>query len=399
MGSPITATNSTWVESMALAEIGLVLLVLGVAAFVAVKVKLSVVPFYLVIGLSLGKGGLVPLDLSETFLDTGAQLGAILLLLMLGLEHSGPNLAAAFMERKSIGAIDFFLNAVPGALIGLLLGWGILGAVVLGGITYVSSSGIAAQMMKETGWQRSEVSRRVTTVLVVEDLTLAPYLPLLTTLVTGAGAIAGFISVTVAILVTAVALVISFRGENALGKLINTQAQGGLLLSVFGAALLAAGSAELVGFSSAVAAFLVGLALTGEVAHAVRLRLAPLRDLFAAIFFLFFGLSVSPAEMIDVLPLAVVLTALGIAGKMYVGWNIARDMSDGNAWKRAGAFLIPRGEFSIVIAGLAASTSFGGQLQALTITYVLLTSLAASIALRSFRSSFEKARAKKKPKL
>jgi CPA2 family monovalent cation:H+ antiporter-2 len=49
-----------------------------------------------------------------------------------------------------------------------------------------------------------------------------------------------------------------------------------------------------------------------------------------------------------------------------------------------------------VIAGLAATTSFGGQLQALTITYVLLTSIAASIALRYFRSSFEKARAKKK---
>ena len=50
-----------------------------------------------------------------------------------------------------------------------------------------------------------------------------------------------------------------------------------------------------------------------------------------------------------------------------------------------------------MIAGLAASTSFGGQLQALTITYVLLTSLAASLALRTFRSSFEKARARKKP--
>jgi CPA2 family monovalent cation:H+ antiporter-2 len=252
-------------------------------------------------------------------------------------------------------------------------------------------------MMKETGWQRSEVSRRVTTVLVVEDLTLAPYLPLLTTLVAGAGAIAGFLSVTVAILVTAVALLISFRGEDALGKVLNTQAQGGLLLTVFGAALFAAGSAELIGFSSAVAAFLVGLALTGEVAYAVRLRLSPLRDLFAAVFFLFFGLSVSPSDMLAVLPLALLLTALGVAGKMFVGWNIAKDMSDGSAWKRAGAFLIPRGEFSIVIAGLAASTSFGGQLQALTITYVLLTSLAASLALRTFRSGFEKARAKKKP--
>lgn len=396
MGTLITAVNTTVGQSLALAEIGLILLVLGIAAFIAVKIKLSVVPFYLAIGLALGKGGLVPLDLSESFLNTGAQLGAILLLLMLGLEHSGPNLAAAFLERKSIGAIDFALNAIPGAIIGFFLGWGILGAVVLGGITYVSSSGIASQMMKETGWQRSEVSRRVTTVLVVEDLTLAPYLPLLTTLVAGAGAIAGFLSVTVAILVTALALLFSFRGENALGRILNVQAQGGLLLTVFGAALFAAGSAELIGFSSAVAAFLVGLALTGEVALAVRLRLSPLRDLFAALFFLFFGLSVSPAEMIAVLPLALLLTALGVAGKMYVGWNIARDMSDGSAWKRAGAFLIPRGEFSIVIAGLAASTAFGGQLQALTITYVLLTSLAASIALRTFRSSFEKARAKKK---
>ena len=96
-------------------------------------------------------------------------------------------------------------------------------------------------MMKETGWQRSEVSRRVTTVLVVEDLTLAPYLPLLTTLVAGAGAIAGFLSVSFALLVTAIALIISFKGENALGKILNTQAQGGLLLTVFGAALLAAG--------------------------------------------------------------------------------------------------------------------------------------------------------------
>jgi CPA2 family monovalent cation:H+ antiporter-2 len=397
MGNFLTAANASVTQSLALTEIGLVLLGLGIAAFIAVRIKLSVVPFYLAIGLALGKGGLVPLDLSESFLNTGAQLGAILLLLMLGLEHSGPNLASAFLERKSIGAIDFALNAIPGALIGLILGWGILGAVVLGGITYVSSSGIASQMMKETGWQRSEVSRRVTTVLVVEDLTLAPYLPLLTTLVAGAGAIAGFLSVTVAILVTAVALLISFRGEDALGKVLNTQAQGGLLLTVFGAALFAAGSAELIGFSSAVAAFLVGLALTGEVAYAVRLRLSPLRDLFAAVFFLFFGLSVAPGDMLAVLPLALLLTALGVAGKMFVGWNIAKDMSDGAAWKRAGAFLIPRGEFSIVIAGLAASTSFGGQLQALTITYVLLTSLAASLALRTFRSSFEKARARKKP--
>lgn len=378
-------------QSMALAEIGLALLVLGIVAFIAVAIKVSVVPFFLLIGLLLGKGGIAPLHFGENFLNTGAQLGAILLLLMLGLEHSGPNLTAAFLERKSIGLIDFILNAVPGALIGFLLGWGLLGAIVLGGITYVSSSGIASQMMKETGWQRSEVSRRVTTVLVIEDLALAPYLPLLATLVAGAGLIAGFLSVAVALFVTAIALLISFRGENFLTRVLNANAQGALLLTVFGAALFAAGAAEMIGFSSAVAAFLVGLILTGEVANQVRLRLSPLRDLFAAIFFLFFGLSVDPKDILPVLPLALLLAALGITGKLYVGWNIARDMSDPSAWKRAGAFLVPRGEFSMVIAGLAASTAFGMQLQALTLTYVLITAIAASVLLRIFRSKLEKA--------
>lgn len=378
-------------QSMVLAEIGVALLVLGVVGFIAVRIKVSVVPFFLAIGLLIGKGGVVPLNFSEGFLNTGAQLGAILLLLMLGLEHSGPNLAAAFLERKSIGIIDFAANALPGALIGVLLGWGVLGATVLGGITYVSSSGIASQMMKETGWQRSEVSRRVTTVLIVEDLALAPYLPLLATMVAGAGLIAGFLSVTVALFVTGVALVLSFRGQNFLSRILNANAQGALLLTVFGAALLAAGTAEMIGFSSAVAAFLVGLILTGELATQVRLRLSPLRDLFAAIFFLFFGLSVDPRDILAVLPLAIALSILGIAGKMFVGWNIARDMSDGSAWKRAGAFLVPRGEFSMVIAGLAATTSFGLQLQALTLTYVLFTALAASLLLRVFRSKLEKA--------
>jgi CPA2 family monovalent cation:H+ antiporter-2 len=376
--------------SVALAEIGVMLLALGIFAYLAVRLKISVVPIYLATGLALGNGGIAPLDFSEDFLAIGAQLGAILLLLMLGLEHSGPNLVEGFLERKSTGIIDIAVNGIPGAIVGLLLGWGPIGALALGGITYVSSSGIASQMLKEFGWNRSEISRRVTTVLVVEDLALAPYLPLLATLVAGLGVLAGVISVAVALVVTVVALVISFKGKNAFSRILNTNSQGALLLTVFGAALMAAGFSEMVGFSSAVAAFLVGLILTGEVAEAVRLRLSPLRDLFAAIFFVFFGLGIDPAEIPPVLPLAFLLAVLGIAGKMFVGWFIARGMSDPRAWMRAGAFLVPRGEFSILIAALAASTLFGPFLQALTMAYVFITALAASLILRFLRSGLER---------
>ena len=386
----ILAAGASESTSVALAEIGIMLLALGILAYIAVRLTISVVPMYLGVGLALGNGGIAPLNFSEDFLAIGAQLGAILLLLMLGLEHSGPNLVEGFRERKSTGLIDIAVNGIPGAIAGLLLGWGPVGALALGGITYVSSSGIAAQMMREFGWNRSELSRRVTTVLVIEDLALAPYLPLLSTLIAGLGVVAGVISVGVALTVTVVALVISLKGQDAFGRILNTSSQGALLLTVFGIALAVAGFSEMVGFSSAVAAFLVGLILTGEVAEAVRRRLSPLRDLFAAIFFVFFGLGVNPADIPPVLPLAAALAALGIAGKMFVGWFIARGMSDPFAWKRAGAFLVPRGEFSILIAALAASTVFGPYLQALTMAYVLITSIAASLLLRFFRSGLER---------
>jgi CPA2 family monovalent cation:H+ antiporter-2 len=390
MTDPIVLAAVGPEASVLLSEIGAMLLALGVLAYLAVRLKISVVPIYLAMGLLLGEGGIVPLDLSEEFLTTGAQLGAILLLLMLGLEHSAPNLVAGFLERKSTGIIDFALNAIPGGIVALLMGWGILGAIILGGITYVSSSGIAAQMMKESGWNRSEVSRRVTTVLVIEDLALAPYLPLVSTILAGLGALAGVISVGVALAITSLAILISFKGKNAFARVLNTNSQGALLLTVFGAALVAAGLSEMVGFSSAVAAFLVGLILTGEVAEAVRLRLSPLRDLFAAIFFVFFGLAVNPADIPGVLPIAILLAVLGIAGKMFVGWIVARNMSDPRAWLRAGAFLVSRGEFSILIAGLAASAFFGSYLQALTMSYVFITSLAASVILRAVRSPLER---------
>jgi len=369
-----------------LAEVGAALLLLGVVAFIANRLKFSVVPLYLIIGLAIGEGGVVPLSLSEEFLNTGAQIGAIMLLLLLGLEYSAYDLAKAFRDRKSAGVIDFFANATPGFILGWFLGWGIGGALALGGITYVSSSGIAAQLIKEMGWRRSEVSKRAIGVLVFEDLALAPYLPLLTAVVLGASAWTGVISVAVALAITGAVILISFRGTARWSKILDPNEPGGLLLTVFGAALLAAGLADMIGFSGVVAAFLIGLLLTGEVAETARARLSPIRDIFAAIFFLFFGITTNPADLPAVLPLALLLTVLGIGGKYLVGWWVTRDLNDPmSAWRTTG-FLIARGEFSMVIAALAAPIVLGVELQALTLAYVILTAFAASAVLRFSRS-------------
>lgn len=387
---PLTATEVGSDTPAILAEIGAMLLALGVIAFLAARFKFSVVPVYLIVGLSLGEGGLLPVSLSEDFLNTGAQIGAILLLLLLGLEYSSYDLAKAFTERKSAGLIDFVVNGTPGFVIGFLLGWGWVGAIALAGITYVSSSGIAAQLIKEMGWMRSEVAKRAIGVLVFEDLALAPYLPLLTSLVLGVSAVSGLISVGIALAITGLVILVSFKGGNKIMKILDPSEPGALLLTVFGAALLAAGLADLIGFSGVVAAFLIGLLLTGEVAQTARGRLGPIRDIFAAIFFVFFGLATDPREVPAVLPIAILLLVLGIAGKMFTGWWVTRDLSDRMSWRRAGAFLTARGEFSMVIAALAAPVVTAVNLQALTLTYVILTSIAASVLLWITRSHLER---------
>lgn len=386
-------TNLVYATSVSgaleLVEIGGILLLLGIVAFLAARIGISAVPFFLLAGLVFGEGGITDLAVSQGFIASAANIGALLLLLLLGLEYSAREIADAVASRKSVILVDL-LNAVPGALAGYALGWGTLGILALAGITFISSSGIAAQLIRDSGFQRSEVARRTVSVLVVEDLAIAPYLPLVTALVLGVGVLGGAVSVGAALVITALVLFIGVHNETAVARLLNAREPNALLLTVFGAALLAAGAATLVGFSGAVAAFLVGLLLTGEVANTVRARLSPLRDFFSALFFLFFGLATNPADIPDVLPLAALLAVAGIGIKMFVGWWIARDMSDQMSWRRVGAFLVPRGEFSILIAGLVVGPHFSEQLQALTITYVMLTALAGSVLLLIFRSGFLK---------
>jgi CPA2 family monovalent cation:H+ antiporter-2 len=75
---------------------------------------------------------------------------------------------------------------------------------------------------------------------------------------------------------------------------------------------------------------------------------------------------------------------------MFTAWWLAKDLNDPMSWRRIGAFLVPRGEFSIVIAGLASTTFFGTEIKALTGSYVILTAIVGSLLIRNFRSALEK---------
>ena len=383
------ATEATLAVNLTLVEIGLLFMGLGLLSWLALKLHVSSVPLFLLAGLALGKGGIVPLNVSEDFLNVGAEIGAILLLLVLGFEYSASELAASMKKRWHAGLMDILLNAVPAALLALALGYGPVGALAFAGIMFISSSGIASQLIRETGWGKSNVAKRVTSVLVVEDILMAPYLPILAAVTLGLSLWAGLVSVSVALAVISSIFVIAIGREIPGLKSLAKRGPGVLLLLVFGATMAAAGAATLAGFSGAIAAFLIGMLLTGEVAESLRSRFAPLREIFSAIFFLFFGLSISVVDVVNVLPAAIAFSILGIAGKMGVGWWVGRDMSDKMSWRRIGAFLSSRGEFSMIIATTVVASSSLAAVKEITLGIVVITALFSTLAIRFLRSKLE----------
>src|SRR5579871_5388302 len=158
-------------------ELGLAIFGLAILARFASRWGFSAIPLYLLAGLAFGKGGLAPLNVSEQFIHIGAEIGVLLLLFMLGLEYSGEELKESLRLGLPAGIADLALNFPPGFIAGLLLGWKPLAAVLLGGVTYISSSGIAARVLEELGRLGHPETPTVLSILVLEDLAMAVYLP------------------------------------------------------------------------------------------------------------------------------------------------------------------------------------------------------------------------------
>src|SRR3954452_1103486 len=130
--------------SLVLVELGAAIVGLAVLARLARYWGISAIPLYLVAGLCFGNGGLAPLNLSQNFISVGAEIGVLLLLFMLGLEYSGEDLKKNLKAGLPSGLVDLVLNFPPGLIAGLLLGWTPISATLLGGVTYISSSGVIA---------------------------------------------------------------------------------------------------------------------------------------------------------------------------------------------------------------------------------------------------------------
>ena len=352
-------------------ELGAVVLGLAVVARAARRVGLPALPMYLLVGLALGEGSLVELPASADFIEVGAEIGVILMLLMLGLEFSPRELVVNVRRSTLAGLVDLALNFTPGLAAGFLLGFDPIVAVLLGGVTYISSSGIVAKLVADLDRIGNHETPVVLSLLVIEDLAMVLYLPIVSGVLFGGSLLSTTVTIFVSLGVVLAILSVAYVLGDRLSAIALSPSSEALLLTLLGVTLLVAGLAGRLNLSTAVGAFVVGVALSGDIVSHARGLLLPLRNLFAAVFFLFFGLQVDIRLIPDVAAAAVAIAVVSTITKVTTGWIAAGRVGIGIPGRvRAGAALVAHGEFSIVIAelGIARESDLG----ALAAAYVIV---------------------------
>lgn len=379
MTNPVVAAVSSEIAK-AFIEIGLLALVLSFLARLAARFGISAVPLYLLAGLGLGDGGIADIGVSEGFVALGSEIGVLLLLLTLGLEYTSTELRTGLRTGAIPGTVDALFNFTPGMVMGLVLGWSVPAASLLGGVTWISSSGVISKILTDLDRLGNRETPAILNLLVIEDLAMAVYLPVVAAVVAGDDALATITTVAIALIAVSVVLWAAMSWGHLMSLRLERGNNEALLLAVFGLTLTVGGLAQQLQISAAIGAFLVGIALSGPVQKRAHSLVEPLRDLFAAMFFLFFAFQINPAELPGLFVPAFVLLVVTSVGKLGSGWVSAKRIGASTKGRlRAGTALVARGEFSIVIASLGITLTDGDELGSLAAAYVLLTAIAGPL--------------------
>jgi K+:H+ antiporter subunit KhtU len=365
---------------MTLAELAVTLALLGGLGLVASRFGLSAIPAYLLAGLLLGPNEPTQLALIEPsdVTEFVAELGIVFLLFFLGLEFTIGRVIRSRRHALLGGVIDFAVNAGLGLVVGVAAFGLDFAALILAAAIYVSSSAITVKGLIDFRRLADDETDLILAILVVEDLVLAFVLGF----ASGGG---GELSETLLIVAKAVgfisvALAASNWLSSAIDRFLDWLPREFFLLAVVAFVVGMSAIAQELDLSEAIGALMAGVVLSEtSVREEIEERFFSFRDVFAALFFFVFGLSIDVAAIDDVgwiLAAAVVVTVSGkIGSTMFAGQvgGFTRRQSF-----NAGVALIAHGEFTVILAQLASenpaiSSGRQAELVAFAGLYVLIT--------------------------
>lgn len=358
-------------------------LVLGVAALTTVasqRLRLPPVFGYLVAGVVIGPTDYFPLVADVETVQTLSELGVILLMFSLGLGFTIRKIGRLASTAGLIAAVEIGLCMSLGYVVGQALGWTRMESLFAAAIVAISSTMIIAKVFEDQEIE-GPLADTVYGVLVMEDLVAILFLAILSALALGAGSAAETVAGTLPRLVLFLA-VVTFVGLYAIPRafrwIVRLRRDETTLVASIGLCFTLALVAHLAGFSVALGAFLAGsFVAEGGVAKQVEPLVRPVRDMFAAVFFVAVGMSIEPGAIVEYWPAVLALTAAVLIGKTVgvTSGAFLAGLGTRNAI-RAGLSMGQIGEFSFIIAGLGvASGAAGGFLAPVAVFVSVLTAL------------------------
>ena len=370
-------------------EIGLALALIAFAVALAHKLGLSNIPFLIIIGMAVGPHAPQFGVFDFRFIETGSlitfmgRIGVLFLLFYLGLEANVTRLIEAGRSILVGGTIYVGINFTVGFTFGYLVGFPLREALIIAGLTTVSSSAIVAKILFDYRRMANPETQIVLGITMFEDVFLAVYLSLISGIVlSGATSVGGVLSSGGIALGFIVGLIVVGRWATPLlNRLLRISSNEVFVVVVFACLFLLAGLGETIHVAESIGALLLGLIL-GETEHSERMEhlVVPFRDFFGAIFFFSFGLSIDPFTLGGAAWLAVGAALLSLVGVIIAGLIVGRRAKLSTVGSlNTGFTLLARGEFSIIIVNLALAGGLMAVLQPFAALYVLILASASPL--------------------
>ncbi len=363
-------------------EFGLALTLIGIAVSLAAKLRLSNVPFLILIGMAVGPHapqiGVFDFRFisSAPLIEFMGRAGVLFLLFYLGLESNVTRLIQAGRSIFIGGSIYIVLNFVVGIAYAYVTGFSPKEMLTVAGITTISSSAIVAKILFDYRRTANPETELILGITMYEDVFLAVYLSLLSGIVlSGATSLRGVLWSAGLALGFIVGLIVIGRWVTPLlNRLLRISSNEVFVIVVFAALFVFAGLGETIHVAEAIGALLLGLIL-GETEHSGRLErlVVPFRDFFGAIFFFGFGLTVDPFSLGGAVALSIGAALLSLIGVIVAGQLAGRVAGHPAATSfNVGLTLLGRGEFSIIVAKLAEAGGLLPLIQPFAALYVLI---------------------------
>ncbi len=341
-----------------ISDLGFILVIGALVTLLFKKLRQPLVLGYLIAGFLVSPHvPWLPTVQDKESISVWAEIGVIFLLFSLGLEFSFKKLVKVGGSAGFTAVFEVFFMVGLGYMVGRIIGWNSIDSLFMGGILSVSSTTIIVRAFQELGMKGSKFVELVFGILVVEDVVAVLLLVLLPSLVSNEGfSVTSLLGVTtrMVFLILLWFILGIFLLPAFLRKIRDLLDEETTLVVAIGLCLIMVIIATTAGFSPALGAFVMGslLAETPE-GHHIEKLFNPVKNLFAAIFFVSVGMMIDSKVIIENWRLVALFTLVTIVGK-FISTYVGALMS-GQSRKtsmQAGLSLAQIGEFSFIIASL-----------------------------------------------